>query len=79
MGANRDQVKEINEKIDNLFKKTDTKPDLQGNKIDLLRKVEIRLMELYDIRKLIVIVNGEKLLEQERGLKKEHGIEKHKR
>jgi len=62
MGATKDQVREVNDKIGNLVKQTDTKPDLSGNKIDQLRKVEIRLMELFDIRKLIVIINQEKLL-----------------
>ena len=49
------------------------------NKIDLLRKVEIKLMELYDLRKLIVdyetyvFKNPEKnLLAEEKELKSKH-------
>ena len=70
MGATREEIKSINDSINKLVRVAQVKQTEQaGDKIALLKRVELRFNEMVELRKVFGFFNSEGLAEQEQRMR----------
>ena len=77
MGATREEIKSINDSVNQLVKVSQVKrEDNVGDKIAMLKRVEIKFNEMVELRKVFGFFNAEGLAEQEQSMRQKARLEK---
>lgn len=77
LGASRDEIKRINDSINDLVNKANIKQEDMSDKISLLKKLEMKFHQLVEMRKVFEFFDSKTLLKKEKEIKDIINLQNH--